>query len=71
MPISVVTDMRRTPADYTRMGLPIFDRTLHYRQWMGGCMPSISSDVGSRRAEEPFVAAVFLTMGSRATTRDQ
>lgn len=28
----VVTDMKRAPEDYTRMGLPIFDRTLHYRQ---------------------------------------
>jgi hypothetical protein len=28
----VVTDMQRAPADYRRMGLPIFDRTLHYKQ---------------------------------------
>jgi len=28
----VVTDMIREPADYARMGLPVFDRTMHYRQ---------------------------------------
>jgi hypothetical protein len=31
----VVTDMRRVPEDYARMGLPRFDRTLHYRQKNG------------------------------------
>lgn len=28
----VVTDMIRTPSDYTKMGLPVNDRTMHYRQ---------------------------------------
>ena len=28
----VVTDARRTAADYRRMGLPVFERTMHYPQ---------------------------------------
>jgi hypothetical protein len=28
----VVTDVRRTPADYRRMGLPVKEASLHYRQ---------------------------------------
>ncbi|MGH7568199.1 MAG: hypothetical protein ACREL9_04380 [Gemmatimonadales bacterium] len=28
----VITDLRRQPADYARMGLPANERTLHYRQ---------------------------------------
>ena len=31
----VITDMRRTATDYTRMGLPINDRTKHYEQKNG------------------------------------
>ena len=31
----VVTDASRTAADYRRMGLPVFDRTLHYQQKNG------------------------------------
>ena len=31
----VVTDASRTAADYRRMGLPVFDRTMHYRQSNG------------------------------------
>jgi multisubunit Na+/H+ antiporter MnhB subunit len=31
-PKLVITDMARTPEDYPRMGLPVNDRTKHYRQ---------------------------------------
>ncbi len=31
----VVTDLGRVPADYSRMGLPVNDRTKHYRQANG------------------------------------
>lgn len=34
-PDMVVTDMRRVPEDYARMGLPVNDRTKHYRQESG------------------------------------
>lgn len=34
-PDLVVTDMRRIPDDYRRMGLPVNDRTMHYRQTDG------------------------------------
>lgn len=34
-PDIVVTDMRRVAGDYARMGLPVNERTLHYRQRNG------------------------------------
>jgi hypothetical protein len=34
-PDLVITDMRREPGDYARMGLPVNDRTKHYEQRTG------------------------------------
>ena len=34
-PDMIVTDLARVPSDYTRMGLPINERTKHYRQSSG------------------------------------
>jgi hypothetical protein len=34
-PDIVLTDAIRVPSDYARMGLPVYDRTLHYKQKTG------------------------------------
>lgn len=61
----VVTDMRRTPADYTRMGLPIFDRTLHYRQSDGWVHAVDLRTSGHGELRNRSLQLYFWTMGLR------
>ena len=37
----VVTDMARTPDDYVRMGLPVLENSLHYRQQSSGFVEAV------------------------------
>jgi hypothetical protein len=64
-PDIVVTDMRRVPADYARMGLPVFDRTLHYRQKNGWVHAVDLRTRGRGAVKNAAMQLYFSSMGFR------
>ena len=61
----LITDMARVPADYPRMGLPVNDRTLHYRQ-SDGWVHAVDLQTGGRsEIVNRFVEIYFKAMGFR------
>jgi hypothetical protein len=64
-PDIVMTDALRLPADYARMGLPVYDRTLHYRQ-KSGWVHAVDLRTRDRSAVKNFaVQLYFSSMGFR------
>jgi hypothetical protein len=59
----VVTDMIRTPSDYTKMGLPINDRTMHYRQPDGWVHAVDLRTTGQGMVRSRLVQLYFWSMG--------
>jgi len=61
----LITDLARVPADYPRMGLPVNDRTLHYRQG-DGWVHAVDLQTGGRsEIVNRFVEIYFRAMGFR------
>ena len=62
-PHLVITDLARTREDYPRMGLPVFDRTLHYAQ-RDGWVHAVDLRTGGRNEIKNLtVQAYFRIMG--------
>jgi hypothetical protein len=64
-PDIVVTDMRRVPEDYARMGLPVNDRTLHYRQKNGWVHAVDLRTRGRGAVKNAAMQLYFRSMGFR------
>jgi hypothetical protein len=64
-PDLVVTDGQRTASDYARMGLPVNDRTRHYRQSDGWVHAVDLRTLGRGEIENRTVQAYFWAMGFR------
>lgn len=64
-PDIVITDMRRVPEDYARMGLPVFDRTLHYRQKNGWVHAVDLRTRGRGAVKNAAIQLYFRSMGFR------
>lgn len=64
-PDIVVTDMQRVPEDYARMGLPVYDRTLHYRQKNGWVHAVDLRTRGRGAVKNRAVQLYFWSMGFR------
>lgn len=62
-PDLVVTDMARLPADYARMGLPINERTRHYRQPDGWVHAVDLRTIGRGEIENRAMQMYFWSMG--------
>lgn len=62
-PDLVVTDMARQPADYTRMGLPINERTRHYQQPDGWVHAVDLRTIGRGEIENRAMQLYFWSMG--------
>lgn len=62
-PDLVITDMARQAADYTRMGLPINERTRHYRQPDGWVHAVDLRTIGRGEIENRAVQLYFWSMG--------
>jgi hypothetical protein len=62
-PDLVVTDMARQAADYTRMGLPINERTRHYQQPDGWVHAVDLRTIGRGEIENRAVQLYFWSMG--------
>jgi hypothetical protein len=64
-PDIVMTDALRVPQDYARMGLPVYDRTLHYRQ-KSGWVHAVDLRTRDRSAVKNFaIQLYFSSMGFR------
>ena len=61
----VITDLGRTPADYERMGLPVFDRSHHFQQRNGYVHAADLRTIGRSAARNWLVIAYFRVMGFR------
>ncbi|MEX2177861.1 MAG: hypothetical protein WD801_04065 [Gemmatimonadaceae bacterium] len=61
----VVTDMRRVPADYARMGLPELERTRHYRQSDGWVHAADLRTIGRGEFRNRALQLYFWSMGFR------
>jgi hypothetical protein len=59
----VITDMRRKPEDYTRMGLPVNDRTFHYELADGWVHAVDLRTAGRSEIKNRMVQFYFWTMG--------
>ena len=59
----VVTDMRRVPADYARMGLPEYERTKHYRQADGWVHAADLRTIGRSELRNRALQLYFWAMG--------
>lgn len=59
----VITDMRRVASDYTRMGLPINDRTKHYEQKNGWVHAVDLRTMGRSKVRNAAVKFYFSLMG--------
>jgi hypothetical protein len=59
----VVTDMSRVPADYPAMGLPVYDRTLHYPQADGWVHAVDLRTIGRSGVRNALVRLYFWVMG--------
>jgi hypothetical protein len=64
-PDLLITDLARVPADYPRMGLPVNDRTLHYRQRDGWAHAVDLQTNGRGEIVSRFVEIYFRVMGFR------
>lgn len=62
-PDLVVTDMRRLPTDYARMGLPEYQRTKHYRQPNGWVHAADLRTIGHGELRNRALQLYFWTMG--------
>ena len=62
-PDLVVTDMGRVPGDYRRMGLPVNDRTKHYRQSDGWVHAVDLRTRGRGEIRNRLVQLYFWSMG--------
>jgi hypothetical protein len=61
----VVTDIHRTPADYARMGLPLYESSLHFRQADGWVHALDLRTLDRGRVRTWFTAAYFRALGFR------
>jgi hypothetical protein len=61
----VVTDAKRTADDYRRMGLPVFERTMHYRQPDGWVHAIDVRTIGHGEARNAALAWYFRLVGLR------
>jgi len=61
----VVTDIHRTGADYERMGLPVNESSLHYRQPDGWVHAMDLRTIGRGRVRNWVTAACFRLLGFR------
>lgn len=61
----IITDMRRTPDDYKRMGLPVAVSSMHYPQRDGYVHAVDLRTIGSTPMRNAFLAAYFRIMGFR------
>lgn len=61
----VVTDLSRLPSDYPRMGLPVFDATLHYPQRDGWVHAVDLRTIGRNEITNRLVELYFRVMGFR------
>jgi hypothetical protein len=61
----VITDLRRAPADYARMGLPLNRESLHYRQRDGWTHAVDLRTIGQTAVENWLVDHYFRLMGFR------
>jgi hypothetical protein len=61
----VVTDASRTAADYRRMGLPVFERTLHYEQKNGWVHAVDLRTIGHSEPRNILLAWYFRAVGLR------
>jgi hypothetical protein len=59
----VITDMRRSPEDYTRMGLPVFNRTFHYEQADGWVHAVDLRTAGRSEIKNRMIQLYFWLMG--------
>ncbi len=66
----VLTDLSRVPADYPAMGLPVYDRTLHYRQADGWTHAVDLRTAGRSGVTNALVQVYFRAMGFRASPPD-
>ena len=64
-PDIVLTDAIRVPADYGRMGLPVYDRTLHYRQKTGWVHAVDLRTIGRSPVKNAALQLYFSSMGFR------
>ena len=64
-PDIVMTDAFRVPADYTRMGLPTYDRTLHYKQRTGWVHAVDLRTIGRSPVKNAAMQLYFSSMGLR------
>src|SRR5207237_9745321 len=62
-PDLVITDTRRTAADYPRMGLPVNDRTYHYQQADGWVHAVDLRTHGRGAIKNRLVQLYFWSMG--------
>ena len=61
----VVTDIHRTPSDYERMGLPVYESSLHFRQADGWVHAMDLRTIGRGRVRNWLTAASFRLLGFR------
>lgn len=61
----LITDLARVPIDYPHMGLPVNDRTLHYRQRDGWAHAVDLQTNGRGEVVNRFVEIYFRVMGFR------
>jgi hypothetical protein len=61
----VVTDASRTAADYRRMGLPVFERTLHFQQKSGWVHAVDVRTIGHNEIRNSVLSLYFRTVGLR------
>jgi hypothetical protein len=61
----VVTDIHRTPADYSAMGLPVFESSLHFRQDDGYVHAMDLRTIGRGTVRNWATAAYFRVLGFR------
>jgi len=61
----VLTDLSRVAADYPAMGLPVYDRTLHYRQVDGWTHAVDLRTAGRSGVSNALVQVYFWAMGFR------
>ncbi|MGH7674469.1 MAG: hypothetical protein ACREMV_04280 [Gemmatimonadales bacterium] len=59
----MITDLRRVPGDYPRMGLPANDRTRHYRQADGWAHAVDLRTIGHGEVKNRLVQVYFALMG--------
>jgi len=59
----VLTDLSRVPGDYAAMGLPVYDRTLHYRQADGWSHAVDLRTTGRSAVTNLLVQLYFRAMG--------